>query len=152
MLVTDVCACHLQMSPTSLRLYSGSGNPTHFKSESRHNHLQNSQNFIANQSKEDTMPTPRQSIPVKKRESTFEGVQRIVQRLVDDGFISEEFGERLIDEAAQNPDFATTIKLLGLLFPNIRAILFISYKIYDLFDVSLSGSFVKRLFYNANGK
>ena len=89
-------------------------NPTHFKSELRHNHLQNSQNFKANQSKEDTQPTPRQSI--RKRETTFEGVQRIVQRLVDDGFISEEFGERLIDEAAQNPDFASTIKLLGLLF------------------------------------
>ena len=96
-------------------------NPTHFKSELRHNHLQNSQNFIAHQSKEDTIPTPRHSIPVKKRESTFEGVQRIVQRLVDDGFISEEFGERLIDEAAQNPDFATTIKLLGLLLTNITS-------------------------------
>ena len=149
MLATDT---HEQMSPTSLWRFPGSGNPTHFKSESRHNHLQNSQNFIANQSKEDTMPTPRQSMPVKKRESTFEGVQRIVQRLVDDGFISEEFGERLIDEAAQNPDFATTIKLLGLLFTNIRTILFISYKLYDIFEISLSGSFVKRLFYNANGK
>ena len=104
-------------------------NPTHFKSESRHNHLQNSQNFIAHQSKEDTIPTPRHSIPVKKRESTFEGVQRIVQRLVDDGFISEEFGERLIDEAAQNPDFATTIKLLGLLLTNITTI---SYYLYHI--------------------
>ena len=63
----------------------------------------------------------------------------IVQRLVDDGFISEEFGERLIDEAAQNPDFATTIKLLGLLLVNITYITYHS-------------SFVKRLFYNVNGK
>ena len=115
----------------------GSGTQPDLKSEPRHNHLQNSQNFIANQSKEDTQPTPRQSI--RKRESTFEGVQRIVQRLVDDGFISEEFGERLIDEAAQNPDFATTIKLLGLLLVNITYITYHS-------------SFVKRLFYNVNGK
>ena len=50
--------------------------------------------------------------PVQQREKTFDAVRRIISRLVNDRFISDEFGDQLIDEAARDPQFGQAIKLL----------------------------------------
>ena len=85
--------------------------------------LQSSENFTANHSNDyESQRQNYQGPPVQIRESTFDRVRRIVERLVQDELISEEFGNRLIDEAAENPDFASTIKLLGKLNKFIKTI------------------------------
>ena len=50
--------------------------------------------------------------PPKQREATFQSVERIIQRLIDDKLITEQFGSQLLDEAARNPKFAQTIKYM----------------------------------------
>lgn len=52
------------------------------------------------------------SAPLRPRETTFQAVERIIQRLIEDGLISDKFGSQLLDQAAKDPKFAQTIRYL----------------------------------------
>ena len=46
-----------------------------------------------------TTNSTNKTLASKPRETTFQAVERIIQRLINDGLITEQFGSQLLDQA-----------------------------------------------------
>ena len=56
--------------------------------------------------------TTKSTDSFRPRETTFQAVERLIQRLIENGLISDEFGSQLLDRAAKDPKFAQTLRYL----------------------------------------